>query len=183
MTAYPKSHRAGYTLIELLVVIAVIVILGAAISTTLTGQEGNTKVKAAADDVTGEIAMARSHAMEEGRNYRLSMSTDGTKIRVGLDDPDAVDSGTEDQPKHYGSEKTLPTDVTIWRDPAATESTTADAEGWIRLATFQQDGTCKGDLIEFEIREPGVNPLVVQIRTLTGHVTVNPAAATAAVKQ
>ncbi len=179
----PESSRAGYTLVELLVVIAVIIIIGGLVTSTLTGQEGNTKVKAAADDVTAEIAMARSHAMEEGRNYRLSMSADGTKIRVALDDPDAVDSGTEDQPKQYGSEKTLPTDVTIWRNPAAAESTTADGDGWVRLATFQQDGTCKGDLIEFEIREPGVTSLVVQIRALTGHVTVNPASATAAVKQ
>ena len=53
---------------------------------------------------------------------------------------------------------------------------TADAEGWTRLATFQQDGTCKEDAnIEFEIREPGVNSLIVQIRVLTGHTTVNPA--------
>ena len=177
MFANSRTPRAGYTLIELLVVIAVIIILGAVITTTLTGQEGNTKVKAAADDVTGEIAMARSHAMEEGRNYRLSMSADGAKIRVSLDDPDAAESETEDQPKQYGSEKTLPTDVTIWRDPAATESTMADTDGWVRLATFQQDGTCKGDLIEFEIREPGVTSLVVQIRALTGHVTVNPASA------
>ena len=178
MVAQPTHTRAGYTLVELLVVVAVIIIIGGLISSTLDGQSGNSKVKAAADDVTGEIAMARSHAMEEGRNYRLSMSSDGTKIRVSLDDPAAQESsGDEAQQKQYGSEKQLPTDVTLALTNSGAEAAPADAEGWIRLATFQQDGTCKEDLVDFEIREPGVTPLAVQIRGLTGHVTVNPVAA------
>ena len=75
------TRRAGYTLIELLVVIAVIVMIGAVVLPTLSGTEGNTKVKAAADDATGDISKARSHAIEEGRNYQLSVSKDGTKLR------------------------------------------------------------------------------------------------------
>ena len=173
-----SNNRKGYTLVEVLAVLVVIIIIGSLVTSTLTGQEGNTKVKAAADDVTGEIAMARSHAMEEGRNYRLSMSSDGTKIRVSLDDPAAQESaGDEAQQKQYGSEKQLPLDVTLALTNSGAEAAPADAEGWIRLATFQQDGTCKEDIVDFQIREPGVTPLAVQIRGLTGHVTVNPVAA------
>ena len=177
MIANRKLNRPGYTLLEMLVVVAIIIIIGGAISMTMTGQEGNTKVKAAADDVTGSIAMARSHAMEEGRSYRLSLSQDKTKIRVAPDDATALDaSGGEDQPKPYVSEKQFAESVTIEPISTGSQLSTADAEGWTRLATFQQDGTCKEDAnIEFEIREPGVTSLIVQIRVLTGHTTVNPA--------
>ena len=62
MVAQPTHTRAGYTLVELLVVVAVIIIIGGLISSTLDGQSGNSKVKAAADDVTGEIAkIGRAH--------------------------------------------------------------------------------------------------------------------------
>ena len=177
MIAKHKLNRPGYTLIEMLAVVAVIIIIGGVVSTTMTGQEGNTKVKAAADDVTGSIAMARSHAMEEGRSYRLSLSQDKSKIRVAPDDATALDaSGGEDQAKPYVSVKQFAESVTIVPAINGSQLSTADAEGWTRLATFQQDGTCKEDAnIEFEIREPGVNSLIVQIRVLTGHTTVNPA--------
>lgn len=167
-----SRRRAGYTLIELMVVLAVILLLGAVVSTTLSGNSGNTKVKAAADDATGLIATARSHAIEEGRSYRLAVSQDGTKLRVTLDDPSAAaQTDDADAAKPFVQEIQLPTDVTV----VPTNPGTSDAEGWVRLATFQQDGTCREDLVDFEIREVGVNPLVVQIRGLTGHTTVNPA--------
>ena len=177
MTATPHANRAGYTLVEILVVLAVIVVLGGIIASTLSGQEGNTKVKAAADDVTGDIAMARSHAMEEGRNYRLSVSQDGTKIRVSPDDAEALEQTGDDQQKPFISEKQFALDVTLVPMATGAETAPSDSEGWIRLATFQQDGTCKEDFVDFEIRETGVAPLAVQIRGLTGHVTVNPVAA------
>lgn len=175
MIARRASNRDGYTLIELLVVVAIIVLLGALVAPTLSGQEGNTKVRAAADAVTGDIAMARSRAMDEGRNYRVSISQDGTKIRVSPDDPDAQTEG--EQAKPFQFEKQMPDDVTLVPIITGSEMSTADAEGWVRLATFLQDGTCREDLVDFEIREAGVIPLVVQIRGLTGHVTVNAAAA------
>jgi type II secretory pathway pseudopilin PulG len=171
-----SRSRVGYTLIELLVVLAVIILLGAVVSSTLTGNTGNSKVKAAADDATGLIATARAHATEEGRNYRLAVSQDGTKLRVSPDDPAAIEAQSgEDAVKPFVQEIQLPTDVTVVPTITGSEMSTSDAEGWVRLATFQQDGTCREDLVDFEIREPGVNPLVVQIRGLTGHTTVNPA--------
>lgn len=176
MTARTATVRPGYTLLELIVVLAVLVLLGAIVSSSLTGQSGNSKVKAAADDATGLIAAARSHAIEEGRNYRIAVSQDGTKLRVSPDDPDALEqSGDADAIKPFVREIGLPADVTVVPTITGAEMATADAEGWVRLATFQQDGTCREDLVDFEIREVGVTPLVVQIRGLTGHTTVNPA--------
>lgn len=175
MIARHASNRDGYTLIELLVVVAIVVLLGAIIAPTFSGQQGNTKVRAAADAVTGDIAMARSRAMDEGRNYRVSISQDSTKIRVSPDDPDAQTDG--EQTKPFQSEKQMPENVTLVPIITGSEMSTADADGWVRLATFLQDGTCREDLVDFEIREPGIIPLVVQIRGLTGHVTVNAAAA------
>jgi len=176
MTARTPNARRGYTLVELIVVIAVLVLLGAIVSSSLTGQDGNTKVKAAADDATGLIASARSHAIDEGRNYRLAVSQDGTKLRVTPDDPDALDQTEgEDVIKPFVQEFQLSPGVTVVPTITGSEMSTADSEGWVRLATFQQDGTCREDLVDFEIREEGVAPLVVQIRGLTGHTTVNPA--------
>ena len=172
------TRRAGYTLIELLVVIAVIVMIGAVVLPTLSGTEGNTKVKAAADDATGDISKARSHAMEEGRSYQLSVSTDGTKLRVAPDDPAALEATGDDQPKPFVSEQQFADSVTLVPTSSVSEPATADSNGWIRLATFLQDGTCREDLVDFEIRQPGVTSLKIQIRGLTGHTTVNPASAT-----
>ncbi len=171
----PRPRRRGYTLLELLVVLALIALLGTIVVPTLTGQSGNTKVKAAADDATGDIAQARAHALDEGRSYRLAVSQDGTKLRVAPDDPAALDATGDDQPKPYVTVKDLPDRVTIVPTLTGSEQSTADSEGWVRLATFLQDGTCREDLVDFEIREEGVTPLVVEIRGLTGHVTVNPA--------
>lgn len=167
-----STPRAGYTLLELMVVLAIVVILGSVLLQTMSGQEGDTRIKAAADDVTGEVGMARAKAMEQGRSYRLSISQDGTKLRVAPDDADAVESQAEDAPKPFISEKEMPTEVTL--APMSIETANADSNGFQRLATFLQDGTCKEDIVQFEIRQPGVNPLVVEIRGLTGHVTVNP---------
>ena len=179
MTNFPRPPRPAYTLLELVVVLAVIAMFGGIVSTTLTGQSGNTKVKAGADDATGLIALARSHAIEEGRSYRLSVSPDGAKLRVSPDDPAALDATDDvDAPNPFVSERALADEVTVLPIPTGTGVSAADPSGWVRLATFLQDGTCREDLIRFEIREPGVNPLVVEIRGLTGHATVNPAAAT-----
>jgi Tfp pilus assembly protein FimT len=178
MIANAPQRRAGYTLLELIVVLAVVILLGAIVLPTLFGTQGNTRVKAAADDCTSSISMARSHAIDEGRNYKLSVSSDGTKIRVSPDDPAALDASTDpDLPKPYVSEKTLEPGVTIKPIITGSESSMSDTDGWIRLATFQQDGTCKEAYDpDFEIAEVGVTSLIVQIRALTGHTTVNPAA-------
>lgn len=178
MIASAAPHRDGYTLLELLVVLAVIILIGAIIVPGLSGTQGNTKVKAAADDATAAIALARSHAIAEGRNYRIAVSQDGTKIRVSPDDPAALDPGAdEDAAKPFVTERQFEKGVTLVPIITGSEMSTADSEGWIRLATFLQDGTCREAYDpDFEIREVGVRPLVIQIRALTGHTTVNPSA-------
>jgi len=160
----------------MVVVVAIIALIGAAVIPSLSGMRGNSRVKAAGDDATGLIALARSHALEEGRSYRLAVSEDGTKLRVTPDDPAALEQTEgDDAIRPFVQEIQLPLEVTVVQTVTGSEQATADAEGWIRLATFQQDGTCREDLVDFEIREPGVTPLVIQIRGLTGHTTVNPA--------
>jgi len=72
--------RNGYTLLEVMLVAAIaVVLLGVAfpyLSSTLAGKDGlagKPGQLAAIDKIKGQLAEARSHAMEEGRPYRFGI--------------------------------------------------------------------------------------------------------------
>lgn len=161
------TRRDGYTLLELVAVLAAIFILGAIILPTLTGLRGNTNLKAGEDILSSLLAQARAKALEDGRNYKLSITADGRTVRI---EPDA--SATASQPEQpITRQEDLPKGVTMVI--LENDNPVTDAPGLQRVATLLPDGTCREDNVFVQLSEPGSAPRTLRIRGLTGGVTVS----------
>ena len=177
-----RHARRGFSLVEMLAVLAVLVILGAAVLPTLDAVRGDSRLRAAADLLKARVADARVQAMDDGRPYRLALHRDGQRLRLA---PDAIDFGdqVDGTPTPDGQqtarviEDTLPAQVT-GRVVADDEMMMSgeDASGWVLVATFHPDGTCREDNAVVEISELHGRPLYVRLRGLTAATTVLTAA-------
>lgn len=172
------ARRSGYTLLELMCVIAVLVILGAVILPSLAGMFLDTRVKAAADLVRGQAAIARSRAIEDGRVYQLFASPDGRRVRIGPDESELLEqSASATATPILVRETDLPDGVTLVPMFTGDETQmTVSTDGWTKLVSFKPDGTCRELLARFELQEPGVQSFMVTVRGITGAVVVNPSA-------
>ncbi|OWK45665.1 pilus assembly FimT family protein [Fimbriiglobus ruber] len=169
----PHQVRRGYTLVELLAVMAISIILGAVSLPTLRAYTRDSKVKAGADTFRARIADARSAAVGQGRAYRVALSPDGSQVKVEPDDLDTVGTtpvDTNDADTPVIIEEGMPEHVTV--EPVVDDGTqqVTDQSGWVRVATFLPDGTCREDHAIVRIREPGQSPIAIRIRGLTGTV-------------
>ena len=164
-------RRPGYTLMEVLLVMFVIIILGVAIVPTLEGMSRDSKSVATKDILMSRFHEARAYAIEEVRPYRVWVSTDGKRIKLA---PEEVDSnGTPlidpDVPFHT-LEDLIPDPVTVVANTDVGQSGNPDETGWIPIATFLPDGSCRETTAEFIIIEPNVYKTYVKIRGMTGGV-------------
>lgn len=169
-------RRSGITLLELLIVLAVLVIMGAAVVPTLSGLNRDTTLKAAGDLVRQRTANARANAIEQGMPYLVLVSSDGLRIRVTPEDMAAAATlSTEAEGLFpFTAEDEFPKPVQATPIVVPDEMTTMDDSGWIRVATFLPDGTCREDGGGLILQEPDTYPLRVSIRGLTGTVTIAP---------
>jgi prepilin-type N-terminal cleavage/methylation domain-containing protein len=165
------TRRRGYSILELLVVMAALLILGAFALPTLFGMKGDTRSKAAADMLRSRMNEARAKAMEDGTPYRLALSADQKRIRIAPD-TFAANGMDEDVGVMFVAEDDLPEAVTAEVMLDEFDQVMQDDAGWVRVATFLPDGTCREDSVEVEIKEPGTVPFVVKLRGLTGAVSV-----------
>jgi hypothetical protein len=135
---------------------------------------GDTHSKAAADLIRSRMDDARSKAMEHGRPYRLALSSDYQHLRVTADGADSTGAPQENEDGTTDPvlEDDLPDGVTAQVKLSQDEQSTQDQAGWVRVATFMPDGTCKEDSVEVETVEAGVAPYLIRLRGLTGAVTV-----------
>ena len=161
-------------MIELLVVMALILILGAVLLSSLSGVEGDRPIKAAGDILRARIAEARAKAMDDGISYRLSLSQDGRQVSIAPDDPSKASFASSqtqaDSDDPRSSDNVFPKGVTarVVTDEGMTSS--ADQNGWTRIATFEPLGTCKETVVEVLLSQPGVYSILVRMRGLTGSV-------------
>ncbi|MGL6073660.1 MAG: pilus assembly FimT family protein [Fimbriiglobus sp.] len=171
VTPNSSQHRPGISLVEVMVTMAVIVAIGGVLAPTIRSISSNTKSKAAEDTLRGRVADARGAAIEEARPYRLAISPDGLHLRVAPDDRAFVNAAASDDDEDSGpiiSETDLPKDVKIELESDDGGENVVDEAGWIRVATFLPDGTCREDSSILTIREPGVPAIRIRIRGLTG---------------
>jgi len=172
----PGPARRGYTILELLVVLALLVILGAAILPSISGITGNVRQKAASDLVRARMAEARAKAMETNQPYRVSLSDDGSRIRVAPDDPQYATTPA-DRPAGYQSKVTedaiekASAHVLIDPNDPPPER---DASGWTTVATFLPDGPCREANVTVEVREKNYPPIRIRIRGVTGATKLLP---------
>jgi Tfp pilus assembly protein FimT len=163
-------------MLEIVVVLAILLILGAIILPTLKGFFRDTRVQAAVDQCRSRATLARALAVEQGRIYVFEVSQDGRQIRIQPDPNDLAGvSSEEDGNTPRIRIETLPDEVTLV--PRTADPAQGSPDGWIRLATFLADGTCREQTVQFELSEPGVLAMTIEIRGLTGTSTiVSPAA-------
>jgi prepilin-type N-terminal cleavage/methylation domain-containing protein len=171
----PRPARRGYTILELLVVLALLVILGAAILPSISGIAGNVRQKAASDLVRARMADARAKAIETNQPYRVALSDDGTRIRVG---PDGADYATTppDRPVGYQSKVTEDAiekaSAHVLLDP--NDPPPEHDGGWTTVATFLPDGTCREAHVTVEVRERDFPPIRIRVRGVTGGTKLLP---------
>ncbi len=173
MTSPRQVTRRGVTLIEVLVTMAVLVVLGGILVPTIRSMGRDTKSKAGADTLLGRVADARGAAMEAGRPYRLAVSSDGKRVLVTPDDQNAsapAESTASGSAPHV-TESAMPGDVTATLHAAEGTQAAPEDGDWIRIATFQPDGSCRESSATVLISEPGVRAILVRIRGLTGAAT------------
>src|SRR5262245_2862702 len=153
---------------------AILIILGSLILPSMVGIKGNTGIKAGVDTVRARMFDARGKAMDDGVPYRLSVSDDGKTLQVAPDDPNSVDPTT-----NHGSTTTekLPDGVIVKVMAQDGVEATVDQTGWVRVATFTAEGTCRKDLIDVQVSEPAAKaaPVTIRIRGVTGAIrTIKP---------
>jgi Tfp pilus assembly protein FimT len=153
----------------------VFVILGAAVVPSLSGMMGDTNVKGAADLCMARLSDARSYAIEEGRAYRVSVSPDGKQIRISPDEADGSGQPlvAPEIAAHTITDHLIDTDraQTVVITPGSNQRDGGD--GWIVLATYLPDGTCREANSKFSLNEAGSAAYTMNVRGLTGAVTLN----------
>ena len=177
-TTRRRPARPGYTLVEILAVLAVLVILASFLGPTLSGMNRDTRVKAAADTIRARANDARAAAVGGNKTYRLALSSNNLQLRIAPDDAAFDTQATtdgDDAEKPVVAVEAFPPGVTVRQIPTGAQVPVADGSGWVRVATFLPDGTCREDQVVLEVRELGVTPYWVRIRGLTGGTSVGPA--------
>ena len=184
-----RSRRPGFTLLEVLLASAVILMIAAITVPSLKSSYGYYKLEGGIDSVRAGWAMARAHAIEEGRPYRFSVEPNGSHFRVAPDREDywsGSPPSDDSQGKGYVLEQALPGGVRFTVDgqpgeeppedntPPGKEDNTASSKiEWNTAVVFLPDGTAKEDVhILFQVR--GTRPMMVHLRGLTGTVSVQP---------
>ena len=182
--------RSAFTLLELILVMTILVILAVLSYPSIDSMYGSYRVQAAADQVRAAWAEARTHAANEGRPYRFSIVPNKRNFRVapagsnywsGRGDGATNDS---DNPP-YILDDVLPKtirftmgDAALSNDEDATDSSSppgeVDSSTWSdgddSMVIFQPNGTVQTDF-SLTLRAPGVRPLCLKLRALTGSVT------------
>jgi prepilin-type N-terminal cleavage/methylation domain-containing protein len=184
-----ESARKGFTLFELLLVCAIIVVLGVAVYPSIEEMASSYRVGASADQVRASWALARAHAMDEGRSYRFSIKPNTGDFRVapdatpywsGSDEPQP-DDDRRNPPYIKVDEISKPIVFAIEDvgpqappDPTAIGPTTSVGQNdgnWTTVAIFLADGSAQDD-VKISLKSAGSKPTLLRLRALTGVVTI-----------
>jgi prepilin-type N-terminal cleavage/methylation domain-containing protein len=167
------TPRRGYTLFELLVVMAILLLLAVIIIPSVVSFRGDTRQRAAADVIRGELAVARARAKEEGRPYRVAVSDDGTRIRRAPDDTSFAEAGASSQASGSAIVVEYAFDyVTAQVVPEQDANPPTKENGWTTVAVVQPDGTCREDNVLVSLKDNDGGTLYLRVRGLTGRSRV-----------
>jgi type II secretory pathway pseudopilin PulG len=163
---------------ELMIVMAIIILLAAIILPSVGAFRGDSRQRAAADVIRTELATARARAKEEGRPYRVSLSSDRTRIRRAPDDPSFETAAASSEPGgsavavDYPFEHVTAEIVQDGNVPPPQEN-----DGWVTLATVLADGTCRENSALIAIKENDEGAVYLRVRglTATARIVPNPA--------
>lgn len=169
--------RTGFTLFEIVVVIVLLMLLAAVILPSVGAFRGDTRQRAGADQIRGELASARGRAMEEGRPYRIAINDTGTRLRRAPDGPDFGSTGAFGHPDPFAIAVEYEFEhVTAEVVTDLQQTRPAESDGWVTIAVVQPDGTCRDDTALVLIKEENNGTTRLRIRGLTGSSRVISAA-------
>jgi type II secretion system protein H len=164
-----RPPRTGFTLFEILVVLVLMLLLAAIILPSVGAFRGDSRQRAAVDQVRGELAAARGRAMEEGRPYRIAVNDTGTRLRRAPDGPDFASTGAFGYPDPFAISVEYEFEhVTASVLTEQQQTQPAEQDGWITVAVVQPDGTCRDDSALVLIKEEGNGTMRLRVRGLTG---------------
>jgi prepilin-type N-terminal cleavage/methylation domain-containing protein len=181
--------RSGYTLLELVIVLALLVVLTAMVYPSLETMYADYRVTAGADMVRAGWASARGHALNESRAYRFSIIPDRGNFRIAPDSAEFWQGGNDvpaaNDPASpvFTQEGTLPKDIrfvsmeslqygaAVPGGESAYPSGGIDPNLWVTKAVFLPDGTVLEN-VEQPIQTRGARPVILNLRALTGVVSV-----------
>jgi prepilin-type N-terminal cleavage/methylation domain-containing protein len=170
------TDRRGFTIVEVLLVAAVIVMLAAMAYPSIEAMYGDLRLTAAADQVRGRWADARTRAIEEGRPYRFSTQPDGqykiapdtSEYWSGSGETTAGDENNSDSAPLV-IEESLPQGLKFSDESPSGDT---DSGSWQTAIKFLPDGTASADK-SITIQADGYRPVQLRVRALTGAVTVD----------
>ena len=188
-----RSKRRGFTLLEITLVCVLLVIVAAITYPSASTAYSAYKVRAATDTVRAGWADARTHAVEESRNYRFSVVLGKGNFRIAPDDPAYWSGGSIRRPEDDGSpalvqEDCLPRGITFVmaggsgggnsKDDTVLPPGSVQPSQYTTVAVFQSNGTSQdgagNDNFSISFDLPGARALDVSMRGMTGASTVHP---------
>jgi len=173
-----KRHtkgRPGFTLFELVVVMMLIIIIAAISVPVLQTMLTDSRITSAGDAVRARVADTRAKALEDGRPWKLACITNTGWYQLAPED--STDWGNSDQ---FADERMdlmrdqLPTEIVFSMSHEGIMNSTeagSPGSGWETIVVFMPDGSARDDSVVYFGR-PGVGPMRVRIRGLTGAVSL-----------
>lgn len=160
---------------EIILVLAIVVMV-AAISVPLIGYLiGDSRLTAAGDVVRGKLAETRALAVEDSQPWRLAYLPNTGIFQLAPDDsPEWENTATDLVEKEGLVRDELPKDVVFaltHDDIMGQQQALPPGVAWQTIAIFMPDGSAQDDTTTY-FGKAGVGPMRVQVRGLTGSVSI-----------
>jgi Tfp pilus assembly protein FimT len=162
--------RCGYTLFELVLVMTLVVVAASLTFPLAESLLTPNRIGAASDTIRAQWAEMRGRAMSEGRAYRFLVIDNSGKFKIEPEDNDP----NSDTSQGWTCEGELPENVIFVKDESTllgAASLPVPASDYELVAVYLPDGTARDNvLLSFGVA--GIRPLTLQIRSLTGAVSI-----------
>lgn len=166
-------ERRGYTLLEILVVVAVIAIIAALAAPSIEGMYGHVRMTASIDQVKGQWAEARAHAIDNGTPYRFAVMMGQNRFRVAPDLSEFWNGGGDSSGGQLEEGTAYIHEEELQKGVLFTNASGGSSGDWQTVAVFMPNGECKEDA-ELTLGGQGYRSHLLKIRGLTGVVSVQP---------
>ena len=171
--------RPAFTLMEIMVVVAILVIVTAISIPLVRTMLDDGHLAAAGDMIRGQVAETRSRALESGRPWRLAYIANTGFFQLAPEDASDWDNtATDPVRKENLIRDQLPPDIVfaINRDDIlGAQQAGTPGQSWQTIGIYTFDGGARDDSTTY-FGKPGLMPMRVRLRGLTGTVAVDSAA-------
>ena len=159
-----------------MLVVAIIVIVAAVTVPVMQTMIGDAGTAGAADAIRGQLAEARARAMDEGRAWRLAVAPSSRTYQLAPEDsPDWTGTPSEEVIQKGSLIRGLIPKDTIFgtreEDIFPNDKPGPGSSAWVTVAVFLPDGSARDDGFIY-VGTPGIRPMRVSVRALTGTASV-----------